>query len=138
MDARTYYDSTTGQIITSVQGSIEYLDLSQYEQYPYIDVFGSALSQYVQDGVLVDMPAKPNPESTFDYNQKRWLDLPLEVLKKQALTRRAAELSSSDWTQFSDVSLPNKQAWAVYRQELRDITKQTGYPTNVVWPTRPE
>jgi len=33
---------------------------------------------------------------------------------------------------------PEKQTeWAVYRQDLLDITSQSGFPQNVVWPTKP-
>ncbi len=28
--------------------------------------------------------------------------------------------------------------WRVYRQALRDVPKQSGFPTNVIWPTEPE
>ena len=45
-------------------------------------------------------------------------------------------LKDSDWTQIADVPV-NKDAWAIYRQELRDITNQEGFPFNIVWPTQP-
>ena len=49
-------------------------------------------------------------------------------------------LKQSDWTQLSDVPLSEeeKQKWAVYRQSLRDITKDFLTPDRVVWPSRPE
>jgi len=28
--------------------------------------------------------------------------------------------------------------WTDYRQALRDVPTQHGFPTNVTWPTRPE
>lgn len=31
----------------------------------------------------------------------------------------------------------NSLAWAVYRQALRDLTKQDGFPWSVVWPDMP-
>lgn len=46
-------------------------------------------------------------------------------------------LSSSDWTQLPDAPV-DKTAWATYRQALRDITSQEGFPENVVWPVKPE
>ena len=46
-------------------------------------------------------------------------------------------LADSDWTQLAD-STADKAAWATYRQALRDITAQDGFPWNVVWPTKPE
>lgn len=46
-------------------------------------------------------------------------------------------LYESDWTQLSD-SPADKASWAVYRQELRDITSTFATPEAVVWPTKPE
>lgn len=138
MTERTYYDSSNGQIITSVRGDIEYLDLSEYEQYPYIDGFGDSSKQYVDAGLLCDMPPKPNPDSVFNFNEKKWEDPSIDVIETKVKIQRDAALLACDWTQLPDVPLANKQAWAVYRQELRDITKQSGYPFNVVWPNQPE
>jgi hypothetical protein len=48
-------------------------------------------------------------------------------------------LSQSDWTQFTDSPLDadQKAAWATYRQALRDVTAQEGFPTSITWPTAP-
>lgn len=55
------------------------------------------------------------------------------------LQQRDQLLSDSDWTQLADAPLtPAKQAqWATYRQELRDIPSQPGYPGSVSWPVKP-
>lgn len=45
-------------------------------------------------------------------------------------------LKDSDWTQTPDAPV-DKQAWVEYRQQLRDITLQDGFPLNVVFPTAP-
>jgi len=47
-------------------------------------------------------------------------------------------LSISDWTQMTDTPLTpeQKQAWAVYRQQLRDFP-ETCDPENPVWPVMP-
>lgn len=49
---------------------------------------------------------------------------------------RDSKLLASDWTQLLDVPLVTKEAWATYRQALRDITIQPD-PFNIVWPTPP-
>lgn len=46
-------------------------------------------------------------------------------------------LSASDFRMVSDAPW-DTTAWATYRQALRDITTQEGFPTNVAWPTPPE
>lgn len=51
---------------------------------------------------------------------------------------RDMRISVTDWTQMADVAEETKQKWATYRQALRDITTQPGYPQNVVWPAAPQ
>lgn len=43
---------------------------------------------------------------------------------------RSAALRNSDWTQMPDtpMSAQQKQAWAVYRQQLRDLPNVPGFP----------
>ena len=49
---------------------------------------------------------------------------------------RTGKLTSCDWTQLPDVPLATKEAWATYRQQLRDITQQPD-PFNIAWPVAP-
>lgn len=52
---------------------------------------------------------------------------------------RNARLKASDWTQVSDAPLTDgeKTTWATYRQALRDVTAQDGFPHEVDWPAKP-
>jgi hypothetical protein len=56
---------------------------------------------------------------------------------KAVRTDRNQRLKDTDWTQVADAPV-DKAAWAAYRQELRDITAQAGFPWEVQWPTQPE
>lgn len=47
-------------------------------------------------------------------------------------------LLDCDWTQVKDVPVAFSDKWKTYRQALRDVTTQTGFPWNVQWPTKPE
>lgn len=49
---------------------------------------------------------------------------------------RDLKLAASDWTQVADAPV-DKAAWATYRQALRDITTQAGFPSTVEWPVVP-
>jgi hypothetical protein len=49
---------------------------------------------------------------------------------------RNARLAACDWTQLADAPV-NSLAWANYRQALRDVTAQAGFPWSVEWPTQP-
>lgn len=46
---------------------------------------------------------------------------------------RNARLAATDWTQIAD-STADKPAWAAYRQALRDVPAQAGFPQRVIWP----
>lgn len=54
-------------------------------------------------------------------------------------SERFFKLSITDWTVLSDVILTDdkKLAFSTYRQQLRDITNQPGFPWDVIWPTPP-
>ena len=93
--------------------------------------------KYYWDKNFVLIPEKPNEDYyVFDYKSKSWI-IDEVILKNSIEARRNSELSFSDWTQLPDVPLTTKQAWADYRQALRDITMQPD-PFNIVWPTKPE
>lgn len=48
---------------------------------------------------------------------------------------RNERLRATDWRMLVDVA--NGDIWKVYRQALRDIPAQPGFPENVVWPIEP-
>ena len=58
-------------------------------------------------------------------------------LAYEARQARDQYLQECDWTQIPDCTA-DKEAWAQYRQALRDITSQAGFPVNIQWPTRPQ
>jgi hypothetical protein len=49
---------------------------------------------------------------------------------------RSTKLADCDWTQVAD-SPVDKAVWATYRQALRDVTTQSGFPWTVTWPESP-
>lgn len=62
-----------------------------------------------------------------------------ELAPKESDVRNQRDylLSACDWTQLPDAPV-DQTAWAFYRQCLRDIPDQEGFPTNVVWPKKPD
>jgi hypothetical protein len=61
------------------------------------------------------------------------------VIQNQSNSIRATrneKLKECDWTQVSDAPV-DKAVWATYRQALRDITAQTGFPWTITWPEMP-
>lgn len=73
-------------------------------------------------------------EATPDEINQRILD------KEKAIrAERDLLLQESDWVvvKSSEKGLDIPVEWQTYRQNLRDITDQTGFPYSVVWPTKP-
>jgi len=57
--------------------------------------------------------------------------------KRQGVrSQRDILLSQTDWMALSDVTM--EPYWLEYRQQLRDVTAQEGFPYAVIWPTQPE
>lgn len=96
-----------------------------------------AATQYIDNGVVTDMPERPVGYYKFDYTQKAWVQ-DYDKADAEQRIKRSRLLKESDWTQLPDVPLTNKPDWANYRQQLRDIPEQSGYPYNINWPTPPQ
>lgn len=58
------------------------------------------------------------------------------VIADQVRLLRDQLLTECDWRALPD-SPGDRVAWMEYRQQLRDITQQAGFPDNVTWPTPP-
>jgi hypothetical protein len=65
-----------------------------------------------------------------------------EELAAQATAKRNQLLAESDWTQLPDaraaMGAEKAAEWDAYRQALRDITDQSGYPSEINWPVKPQ
>ena len=79
------------------------------------------------NGVTVDMTS----QEIAVFNE------PLSTEQLASLVRqtRNLRLSETDWMANSDVTMATE--WRVYRQSLRDVPLQSGFPKNVTWPTEP-
>jgi hypothetical protein len=49
---------------------------------------------------------------------------------------RNKRLADCDWTQLPDAPV-DAAVWAAYRQALRDVTEQPGFPWSIEWPQQP-
>ncbi|CAB5220129.1 Phage tail assembly chaperone protein [uncultured Caudovirales phage] len=132
---------TNGRIVKIVStNNIEeqLLDGELYIEGPYADD-----KFYIENGLAIELPISPGEYYIFDYETKMWVDNRTEKEKyndasQPVISKRNSLLSASDWTQLPDVPLTTKEAWATYRQALRDISAQSGYPFTIVWPTPPQ
>lgn len=58
-------------------------------------------------------------------------------LASEARQQRNKLLAISDWTQLGDIPSETKVKWQPYRQALRDLPSQSGFPESVIWPIEP-
>ena len=108
----------------SMRQGVEQLDGKWYTKY----VLGPIFTDTPAEG---DTPAKTAAENEAEYKAMK----DAEQATNMRL-QRTQMLKDSDWTQIAD-STADKATWATYRQALRDITAQSGFPWTITWPDAP-
>ena len=68
--------------------------------------------------------------------EAEWIAGERDRLAAEMRKQRDQLLAESDWTQVADAPV-DQVAWATYRQALRDVPQQPGFPDNVTWPDKP-
>lgn len=121
------FQKKDGRIIGTGSVTARY-DISQFEDEHTGVLVVEALpgdGHKVVDGNLA--PVEPG-DFEDDLLAEAWFNLRAE---------RHARLAASDWTQVPDAPV-DQSAWAIYRQQLRDLPANTADPRQVVWPAIPE
>ena len=89
------------------------------------------------NGVQIEM----NEAEIAEYNaiQQQWIDEAPERVRKHRDSILESEVDpiSSNALRWASMTAEQQQAWADYRQALLDIPQQSGFPHDVVWPTKP-
>ncbi len=89
---------------------------------------GKWYTKYVLGPIFVD-----NSESSAAEQEALWKATKDADQAEKVRSDRNKRLSDCDWTQLAD-SPVDKAVWATYRQALRDVPSQAGFPWNVQWP----
>jgi len=110
--------------------------------YPFAEVFeAETINQGPYQKITEVLPVYSNGHwnKTYAIEDMTAAEIQAVNIKKGSLIRnkRNVLLTQSDWTQVADAPV-NQQAWATYRQALRNITQQPGFPLEITWPTQPE
>lgn len=58
-----------------------------------------------------------------------------EIRAKAVRSELDRLLAATDWTANTDVTMSDEMR--IYRQALRDVPAQAGFPHDVMWPTKP-
>jgi len=131
-----YYDADGS--ITRATGLLDGMEPQPEpgERFLLADVYRSFDNHYVAGGVLRERPPQPSQSHQWDWPTKTWVrDDALAA--QQARQQRDALLAACDWTQLPDAPLTTRAAWAEYRQALRDVPTQPGFPEEILWPSPP-
>ena len=95
-------------------------------------------TKYVLGPIFTDRAATENePAKTAAEQEAEYKAMKDAEQAKSVRQSRNDKLKDCDWTQIAD-STADKAAWAVYRQALRDVTGQEGFPWTIDWPEQPQ
>jgi hypothetical protein len=91
------------------------------------------------------IPVKPG--AGYEYNGVDWVPPPQSWLDDRAAEnirglrdiklRRDVDSVATNTLRWNSLSTEKQAEWSTYRQALLDVTKQSGFPHQVVWPPKP-
>ena len=109
----------------------------QYSQAAGVEqINGKWYTKYVLGPVFTATTAEDGTVTTAAEHEAAYKAMKDAEQAKAIRTQRGEKLRDSDWTQVSDAPV-DQAAWATYRQALRDISTQEGFPWTINWPEQP-
>jgi hypothetical protein len=132
---QTSFPKKIGDAILASHGIFHVMPDAQPEHDPLVQTV-------VRDSGPHNNETAVNEETGETYKTGRWVigytveNKPQDQAEDAVRNQRNRLLSDTDWMALSDNTMTPE--WATYRQALRDITDQTGFPYAVDWPTKPE
>jgi hypothetical protein len=84
-----------------------------------------------------NVPFTSEEEAEWDLMEAEYAAGADDRAAEEVRTKRDSLLAASDWTQVADAPV-DQAAWATYRQALRDMPSQAGFPNTINWPVEPE
>ena len=86
-----------------------------------------------------NVPFTAEEEAARDAEEAAWNSGADDRAAADVRIQRDKQLSECDWvvTKAKETSTNVPAAWKTYRQELRDISAQAGFPNTITWPTKP-
>ena len=110
----------------------------QYSQAAGVEqIDGKWYTKYVLGPIFTDRPAEGDQPAQTAAEQEAAYQAQKDAEQASAVrATRKEKLAECDWTQVADAPV-NKEVWATYRQALRDISAQEGFPWTITWPDAP-
>jgi len=91
----------------------------------------------VSTGEIVQIPYTTEEQAEYDTKKAAWDAGANDRKAIEVRAERNAKLAATDWTQNADAPQAIKDSYITYRQALRDLPAQSGFPNQVVWPESP-
>jgi hypothetical protein len=94
----------------------------------------------VSTGEIVQIPYTPEEQAEYDLKKAAWDAGANDRKAAEVRAERSIKLAQTDWIviKYLELNANIPGVWEVYRQALRDVPTQSGFPNTIVWPTQPE
>jgi len=137
------WDTTSTEVLESLGADVVFEGpqatggtVYQYSQREGVEqIEGKWYTKYILGPVFTDTTVE-GVTTTAAENEAAYKTMKDVEQAKSVRTQRGEKLKECDWTQVADAPV-DKEVWATYRQALRDVTGQEGFPWTIDWPVAP-
>jgi len=140
----TIYDNSTGRITGLFSSSTEQNIALNLANKSYVEGKIDGSKYYISNGNPVLIPEKPvadeNAKYKFDWTTKTW-SVDTSVLnqfyrnKRNTLLKKSIDKVNPVW--YASLTTDQQAELQAYRTALLNVPQQSGFPTNITWPTKP-
>lgn len=97
-------------------------------------------AQFDVAALHAQMDADPDTAAYVPPTQEELDAAAAETIREERDAKLASEVDPivTNPLRWADLTAEKQAEWAAYRRALLDITAQSGFPHDVVWPTKPE
>jgi hypothetical protein len=142
------WDITTTEVLTALGADVVFEGAQatggtvyQYSQASGVEqVDGKWYTKYILGPVFTDTEATDDtPAKTAAENEAEYKAAKDTEQAKSVRSTRDTKLAECDWRviKAAETATTLDAAWATYRQALRDVTAQSGFPWTITWPDAP-
>jgi len=137
------YEIATGKILQQIKCDENQIDVIVENwignnKVNFIQGDYAPMEYQIVNGHVQKLTTRPSHYHFWNYEQQNWV-LDNNLLIQDIDKKRQTLLMQTDWmvTRQSEANVVMSDSWKNYRQALRDITKQSSYPIEIIWPTPP-
>lgn len=119
--------------------------MSEETQYNYIDDDGNHFVSFdVVEGLT---EISPKPSAFHEWSGSAWVENPSVKLASLTSEIRASRNSLLDYEvdpivsnplRWADLTDAKRAEWTQYRTDLLNVPQQSGFPSTINWPTKPD